>query len=88
MYSHAAFLSRSKRIIILYSVWDPGPRTGSGYGSGPNDANCYIQECDEFHSFGRLALTQSSRQCVNFRYFANNDVIAFGRHGAIFGEDD
>ena len=41
-------------IIILYSVWDPGPRTGSGYGSGPNDANCYIQECDEFHSFGRI----------------------------------
>ena len=41
-------------IIILYSVWDPGPRTGTGYGSGPNYANCYIQECDEFHSFGRI----------------------------------
>ena len=32
--------------VIVYSVWDPGPRTGTRYGSGPYDANCYIQECD------------------------------------------
>ena len=56
MYSHAAFLSRSKQYNNNNTVLsgDPGPRTGSGYGSGPNDANCYIQECDEFHSFGRI----------------------------------